>query len=391
MADISKVKLPSGNVYDIKDAVARQAIAGGISFIIAWNGTSTPVVGDIPAGVVVTYNSTSYTGTLAASSAQPGAFYLVKSSTQVGSLDIYDEYAVITSGNTKSWEKIGDTDLDLSSLKALAYMDNVTLYKGGGDNVLGEATTFTTSVTPTTTNIKATASGTAVGADGTDTFVKSYPGASSKLATTTVTGTNGTDTATLVSSKVSKKLTTTSVPNVTSAGAASTWSFTMGSDNTGSGGSDESETLIIGGANGSAPTLGTAITCATGGLSETSASSNVGGEVVSSFSTSDKTLAKVASSSTTVATGSLDANGGGASVMTGLGTATTASALTGVKVTTQPTIALATGATAGTGVISVATGITSASTTAGTNDKVAVAKYSDITAGTGMVVTTSAS
>lgn len=29
MADISKITLPSGNTYDIKDAVARQAIAGG--------------------------------------------------------------------------------------------------------------------------------------------------------------------------------------------------------------------------------------------------------------------------------------------------------------------------------------------------------------------------
>ena len=32
MADISKIKLPSGNEYNLKDEVARQAIAGGISF-----------------------------------------------------------------------------------------------------------------------------------------------------------------------------------------------------------------------------------------------------------------------------------------------------------------------------------------------------------------------
>lgn len=57
------------------------------------------------------------------------------------------------------------------------------------------------------------------------------------------------------------------------------------------GSGNDAETLIITGANGSAPTLGTAITCATG---------------------------------------SLAANGGGDSVMTGLGTATTASAVTGV-------------------------------------------------------------
>lgn len=309
MAEISKITLPSGNTYDIKDAVAREAIAGGISFIVAWNGSSTPVVGDIPAGVVVTYNNVDYTGTLAANSAQIGAFYLVASSST--SQNIYSEYVAIGTTGSKTWEKLGDTTIDLSQLGELAWKDTVTLSKGSGDGVLGSDATFTTTVTPTTTNIKATASGTAVGADGTDTFVKSYPGATSKLATTTV-------------------------PNVTSAGSASTWSFAMGTGT-------DSETLIISGANGAAPTLGTA---------------------------------------KTVATGSLAANGSGDSVMTGLGTATTASALTGVKVTTQPTVALATGATAGTGVISVATGITSATTSTNNKDEVTVAKYSDLSVST---------
>ena len=304
MADISKLKLPSGNTYDIKDAVARQAIAGGVSFIVAWNGSSTPVIADIPAGVTVTYNDTDYTGTLAANSSQAGAFYLVHSSSTTN--DVYDEYVAVGTTGSKTWEKLGSSNVDLSDLGALAYKDSVTAsasavtFTGGStDKCLGSDATFTTTVTPTTTNIKATASGTAVGADGTDTFVKSYPGATSKLATT-------------------------SIPNVTAAGSASTWSFTMGSG-------DDSETLIISGSNSVAPTLGTAITAATG---------------------------------------SLAANGGGDSVMTGLGTATTASALTGVKVTTQPTVALATGATAGTGVISVATGITSASTTTNSKDEV---------------------
>lgn len=42
MPDISKVKLPSGNVYDIKDAYARELIAGGVTFSVAWDGNSTP-------------------------------------------------------------------------------------------------------------------------------------------------------------------------------------------------------------------------------------------------------------------------------------------------------------------------------------------------------------
>lgn len=326
MADISKITLPSGNTYDIKDAVARQAIAGGVSFIVAWNGSSTPVVGNIPAGVVVTYNGTDYTGTLAANSAEAGAFYLVHSSST--SNDVYDEYVAVGTTGSKTWERLGSSTIDLSDLGALAYKDTVTAspssvsFSGGTtDKVLGSDATFTTTVTPTTTNIKATASGAAVGADGTDTFVKSYPGATSKLATTTVPNVTGN--------------TDVTIPNVTAVGSASTWSFSMGTG-------DDAETLIISGANSTTPTLGTAL------------------------SASKVTLG----TAKTVATGSLSASGSGGTVLTGLGTATTASALTGVKVTAQPTVALSTGATAGTGVISVATGITSASTSTNNKDEV---------------------
>ena len=64
---ISKITLPSGNTYTLKDPVAwdgtitgslqqqidqlSQQIAGGVSFIIAWDGTAAPVVANIPAGV----------------------------------------------------------------------------------------------------------------------------------------------------------------------------------------------------------------------------------------------------------------------------------------------------------------------------------------------------
>ena len=143
MPDISKLKLPSGNTYDIKDAVARQAIAGGVAFIVAWNGTSTPVVADIPAGVTVTYNGTDYTGTLDGDDSQAGAFYLVKSSSTNN--DIYDEYVAVGASGSKTWERLGSSTIDLSSLGALAYKDSVNLSKGSGDNVLGEATTFTNS------------------------------------------------------------------------------------------------------------------------------------------------------------------------------------------------------------------------------------------------------
>lgn len=437
MAEISKITLPSGNTYDIKDAIARQMIAGGISFIIAWDGTSTPTVANIPAGVVVVYNDVSYTGTLSTAAAEAGAFYLVKSSTQTGTLDVYDEYVIAGPSGSKFWEKIGDTQLDLSSLGTLAYKDSVTLAKGNGRNVLGSDTTFTAtassvsfsggstdsvlgadttfSVTQptislggTTKYLSAAASGggaawnskdqktvvTEYASPTTETFVKSVSAeTTNKLVTTTIYGVaSSSQTGTLISDKVDKKLTTTTVPNVTSAGSASTWSFAMGTG-------VDAETLIISGANSTAPTLGTAITCATGGLSDTSATTNVGGEVVSSFTATAKSFAvKAAGSGTTVATGSVSSEGTGAAVVTGVTIGDSASAITGLGTAstvsvigasstftnTQPTITLTANGSTGTGRI---TYLQSASPTASgaavaANNNDTVTAVTDIGTGT---------
>lgn len=138
MPSISHLQLPSGNTYEIKDEYARQLLAGGLQFIICWDGTSTPDVTKIPAGVVVTYQGTDYTGTKSAETAEALAFYLVKVKNNV-----YSEYVAIGETGSKTWELLGDTSIDLSDLGALAYKDNVTLSKGSGDQVLGESTSFT--------------------------------------------------------------------------------------------------------------------------------------------------------------------------------------------------------------------------------------------------------
>ena len=350
MAEISKITLPSGNTYDIKDATAREMISGGVSFIVAWDGASTPTIANIPYGVTVRYNDTDYTGTLSAESATAGAFYLVKSSTQQSSsLDVYDEYVPVGTTGSKTWEKIGDTQLNLTDV-----VTGVTLTKAT-DVVLGEGTTFTNassavsfgaltnhtdtvlgtgstftvtqptiSVTPSTTYLGATASGTAVGADGTAAAVTGY------ASPTTDTFVKS------VSAETNKNLVTTTVPNVTGNTSVtankSTWTFTMGSG-------DASETLIIGGGNGSDVTatnvtLGTAITVATGSTSTT----GTGDAVVTGVTV-----------------------GSSASAITGLGTPSTANCLTGVKVTSQPTVSLASNDSTATGRVQVATGISSAS------------------------------
>ena len=179
---IEKITLPSGNTYYIADREIRdvvdtlsQTIAGGVSYNVAWDGTTTPVVGNIPAGVKVTYDGTEYTGTLAANNATPGAFYLVKSATSVDGKDVYDEYVPVGPDGSKVWEKIGDTQIDLADI-----VKNVSLAKQT-DTVIGSDATFATSnvassVTPTT----------------------------KKLATTTITGVSGSTTPSVVQGRTSQ-------------------------------------------------------------------------------------------------------------------------------------------------------------------------------------------
>lgn len=142
---IEKITLPSGNTYYIADREIRdivdtlsQAIAGGVTFVIAWDGTSAPDVNQIPRNVIIVYNGVTYEGLLPADRATPGAFYLIKSTTQTGSdLDVYDEYVPVGETGSKTWEKIGDTTIDLSNI-----VTNVTLNKQT-DTVIGTDATFT--------------------------------------------------------------------------------------------------------------------------------------------------------------------------------------------------------------------------------------------------------
>ena len=289
MADISKITLPSGNTYEIKDAVARQMISGGVSFIVAWDGAAMPVAADIPAGVKVKYNNVTYTGTLTADSAEAGAFYLVKSGTTPSgeTLDKYDEYVPVGTTGSKTWEKIGDTQLNLTDV-----VTGVSLTKQT-DTVLGTGTTF--SATSPTVAFNSTTS---------DTFVKSVSAETNKnLVTTTVPNVTGN--------------TDVSVPNITDNTSVtankSNWTFTMGSG-------AAAETLIIGGGNGS----------------DVSATNTVLGTA--------KTASKVTlGTAKTVATGATSTTGTGAAVVTGVTVGDSASAITGLGSATVGTISVTAG------------------------------------------------
>ena len=158
MADISKITLPSGTTYNIKDEYARNAIAGMTSFeyIICSEAGNTPKDVEWKKG------TTTIVGTLVANSETKGRIYLVPS--ENGVKDIYDEYITIGSGTSFVWEMLGNTDAHLSDLGSLAYKDGASgSYKPEGTvskpNFTGNEMTSTGAVTASGTVSTPTFSG----------------------------------------------------------------------------------------------------------------------------------------------------------------------------------------------------------------------------------------
>lgn len=98
----------------------QSAPIGGSSYIVSWDGTSTPVVADIPAGVVVTYNGTTYTGTMTANQSTKGPIYLVADSNDP---DKKSMYITAVSGGNYVWTKIGSTEVDLDGYATEAWVE----------------------------------------------------------------------------------------------------------------------------------------------------------------------------------------------------------------------------------------------------------------------------
>ena len=337
MADISQIKLPDGNTYDIKDTTARSLING--IFVLAWNGAAAPTVANIPAGIQVTYNSTIYTGTLAANNntntSTLGKIYLVKSTTlpDDDDSDIYNEYVTVDNGasagnNRYTWEKLGDTRIKLGNIVTNVELDKKTATVVGTSAKLKVSTQPAFNVTPNTTYVKGTASGTNVvytpTDDNKDTFVKSVSATTKKLVTTTVTGVSGSVTASKVSAGTNQ---TTAKGTGTASTSTDAWI---------KGWSVSNELLTLGGV-----TMDT----------QTTTQVNI--------DTASVTVPKAASA-TRVATGALaDTDTNGATIATGVstsGSGQTAKALVSLPAPTitQPTISLSTNSTGGTGQATVA-------------------------------------
>lgn len=109
MADISKITLPSGTTYNIKDATARAnvaALSGALTFL----GTTTTKLTD---------GATTAPITIGESSITPKA----------GNVVIYGNSEFVWSAAESKWREFGST----GSLKALAFKDNASAsYTPGG-------------------------------------------------------------------------------------------------------------------------------------------------------------------------------------------------------------------------------------------------------------------
>lgn len=121
MAEISKITLPSGVTYDIKDATARAAIAGGTTFL----GITTTALTDgaTTQTIVIGGNDVSAVN---------------------GGIAVYQNKEFIYADADDKWHEIGDT----TNLGDLALKDSAS----GSYTPAGSVSTPTITVTPATTS-----------------------------------------------------------------------------------------------------------------------------------------------------------------------------------------------------------------------------------------------
>lgn len=212
---------------DIKELVEASFVISVVWTSSDYTSTTTPSadkLATIPSGVVVEYSNgtKTATGTLTASASTQNTLYFVyHAGHNPSTKDTFDEYATTIVGSTYGWEKIGNTDVDLSNyaLKG-TYTSSTpstnTTSSAGAQTANGTATvtykksadatgsagahnhTVTAPTASFVTGVKSTG-GTANAVTGIttsgDSFVKSYPGSTKKLELGSVTGVSGSTTA----------------------------------------------------------------------------------------------------------------------------------------------------------------------------------------------------
>lgn len=248
-----------------------------------------------------------------------------------------------------------------------------------------------TAITPSTTKLSVST--------GNDTFIKSYPGVTSKLNTTSITGVSGSTSASTVSGGTTKdiaKAGTAVVYGKANVGTAVTVATRATSQTTVGNANVGTAVTVATGLSGTAYsaeydpnneclTLSPLTVTTTGINPATSSSTTIygvggvtditpavaapstqtiipavsNGQITGSYAIGSVDV-PIAATATTVATGTVASTGSGASILTGLGTATTASALTSASLTSGTTgTSVVTGVTPTKGAVSGISGTAS--------------------------------
>lgn len=387
---ISSIKLPNGTQYEIHDAQAIHTIEDlGLASALKFKGTqatesaifalTSASVGDV---WLCTANGAEYictkaiNGTASSSSWEKlGDIHDAASSTHTHNVTVAGSNAASVVTGTVTVPTVTTSQKYLSAVNSAPDVSKTT------DTVLGSNTTFTVAGgKASTTNIKATASGVAVGANGTASVITGF----GEHTTANALGTDATFNVSGGAASTSKMVTTTinnpsvssvSIPNVTGNSAVTASKVVNAGSRTNGTAASWNASVSEDGVLSFSWAANTPTTVTLPTFNDVTATNTTLGTALAA--------SKVTTTSTTVATGGLASTGTGASVATGvsaisvavndaapvaaiteLGTASKSTVLTGVKVTAQPTVSLATGATAGTGVVSVATGISDISVSA---------------------------
>jgi hypothetical protein len=323
MAYISQITVPSGTTYNIKDTSAWNKLAIHDTSIV--NLYSIINQGSL---VIVKVNELPD-----ASANGLGKLYLVPCNDHDPSIsDIFDEYVIVTGGTSTtpsySWEKIGNTDVNLSNYATLSHWHNVT---GTAESAGGHSHT----ISPTKKYLVAQNN-----VPLTFTSANFVTGVStSKLVTTSITAVNGSSTASHASAgtavNVAKPGTEKAYSKITS-NSAGTVTVTCVSANTATGAlgdvtTNQSANTPMWGAQVSGEVLSftfkplttdkrvtsaTATTTATVTAYSNSSITGINGSVsYTPYTFTDVTVPNA--STVTVATGQVSSSGSGSSVATG--------------------------------------------------------------------------
>ena len=280
MADISKITLPSGTTYDIKDATARSDIAtlkSTVTGAMHYIGVTTTALSDGATTNPIKINNADV-------------------SAAAGDVAIYNSLEFVYSGSDSKWHEFGST----GSLKALAFKDSAS----GSYTPAGTVTQPTFTGSSLTSTGKFTPSGSvSVSTNATDNKTATVSAAASGTATYTPAGTvsqptftgskgsvsvTGTPAGT-VSVTPTVTVNTTTVNSITAVGTLPSWGATVASEN-----------LTLSWSAGTLPTKGSNTTVATGIKSATATATFTGSEQTS---TGDFTPAGTVSKPTFTGTG----------------------------------------------------------------------------------------